>query len=161
MNKSLKRLLITFLLIFSLFVCSPVFADNNENTNSLDNSSEVSKNVKTDSNTDNLDVNNLVKSNSGKYTCEQLLGSKDTKGTVMHLLSDIYGIMRIAAVILVIVLGMLDFTSAVAASDSDKLNKAGKIFTKRLIILLVFFLIPNLVNLIITIAFGPSYICGF
>lgn len=77
----------------------------------------------------------------------------------MNILSDVYNMLRIGAVILVIVLGMVDFTSAVSASDSDKLNKAIKKLTRRLIILVVLFVVPTLLELVLSLVFGPGFLC--
>lgn len=100
-----------------------------------------------------------VINNEGNVTCEDLLGSKNDAGSLMNILSDVYNMLRIGAVILVIVLGMVDFTSAVSASDSDKLNKAIKKLTRRLIILVVLFVVPTLLELVLSLVFGPGFLC--
>lgn len=111
--------------------------------------------------TSDLEAYSGVKDNGGKYTCAQILGDPNTKGSLMNILRDIYGIMRVAAVILVIVTGMIDFTKAVAASDSDKLNKSLKSFVTKLIVLIVFFLVPGFINIIWELVFGEGTACVF
>lgn len=100
-----------------------------------------------------------ITSNEGKVTCEDLLGYKDDEGSLMSIISDVYNMIRIGAVILVIVLGMIDFTGAVSSSDADKLNKSINKMIRRLIILVVLFLVPTLLDLVLSLVFGPDFLC--
>lgn len=64
---------------------------------------------------------------------------------------DLYIILRIAAPILVIILGSLDYAKAVLASDVDQMEKSKKKFPKRLILVVLFMLIPMLIDLILSL----------
>ena len=60
----------------------------------------------------------------------------------------IYVILRVIAPFLVILLGSLDYLQAITASDAEKMDKARKQFPKRLILLVLFILVPFIVSLI-------------
>lgn len=62
----------------------------------------------------------------------------------------IYVILTIAAPILVIVFGSLDYAKAVMASDIEKMEKSKKQFPKRLLLLIVFVLVPIFVRILIS-----------
>ena len=64
---------------------------------------------------------------------------------------DLYIILRIAAPILVVVFGSLDYARAVLASDAEKMEKSKKKFPKRLILVVLFMLIPVVINLILSL----------
>ena len=64
---------------------------------------------------------------------------------------DLYIILRIAAPILVVVFGSLDYAKAVLASDAEKMEKSKKKFPKRLILVVLFMLIPVVINLILSL----------
>ena len=72
-------------------------------------------------------------------------------------------LIRWGGLVLMIVLGTLDFVKASAADDQDALKKAGQNFIKRLIAVIILFLLPLLVELILFIAgkigfnFGECY----
>ena len=56
---------------------------------------------------------------------------------------------RVIVPILIIGLGLFDFSKAVLSVNEDDMSKAKKTFTKRLIIGIVIFLIPTFINIII------------
>jgi len=142
MNKLIKYTIILITLFCSFALVSYVNAETNGG-----------------SSTSELEQFEPIIDNSGSVTCEDLLGSKSQEGSLMNIISDVYNMMRIGAVILVIVLGMIDFTGAVSASDSDKLNKSIRKLTKRLIILVVLFVVPVLLELVLSLVFGPGFLC--
>ena len=59
-------------------------------------------------------------------------------------------IIQIGIPIILIVLGMLDFTKAVAVSEDGATKKAGIKFLKRLIAVVIIFLLPTLINFILS-----------
>lgn len=63
----------------------------------------------------------------------------------------IYVILQIVAPIVVIVFGSLDYAKAVIASDIEKMEKSKKKFPKRLLLLILFVLIPIVINLILSL----------
>jgi hypothetical protein len=72
------------------------------------------------------------------------------------LLKKIVGYVQIGTILLVIVLGVLDFTGAVGSSDDAAFKKAGGKFVKRLIAGALVFLVPALINTVLfVIKIGP------
>ena len=71
---------------------------------------------------------------------------KDVK--VFHTL---YVILEIAAPIAVIIFGSLDYAKAVMASDIEKMEKSKKKFPKRLILLVLFVLVPIIIKIILNL----------
>lgn len=82
-----------------------------------------------------------------KVTCDDLL-STDLRKTINKILTYI----RILVPILVIVLGIVDFSSAVFSSKEEEMKKAQSRFVKRLIIAVIIFLTPSLINLLLDLA---------
>ncbi|MCM1370358.1 MAG: pilin [Clostridium sp.] len=60
-------------------------------------------------------------------------------------------LIRIVGIILMIVLGMLDFIKATAAGNEEQVSKAKSSFVKRLIACVVLFILPFIVNILIDI----------
>lgn len=63
----------------------------------------------------------------------------------------IYVILQIAAPIAVIIFGSLDYAKAVIASDVEKMEKSKKKFPKRLLLLILFVVIPIVINAILSL----------
>ncbi len=76
----------------------------------------------------------------------------------------IIGIIQIGGSVLVVILGITDFTKAVISEDADLKKNATKNFTKRLIALAILLLVPALVNFILTLtgifSSGADTTCG-
>ena len=84
--------------------------------------------------------------------CNDIFGKKDDEESLAYLINKVLGYVRIIVPILIIVLGMIDLAKAVIASKEDEMRKAQKTFVKRLIIGVVVFFIPVLVNLLMSLA---------
>lgn len=76
--------------------------------------------------------------------CEGLLGSD-----FITVLKEGYGWMEFFAVALLVILGSLDFGKAITSDDSDGLKKAAKKFRTRLIIVVVIFILPAIINIVL------------
>lgn len=87
--------------------------------------------------------------------CKDMLGAP----AVSSLINSIYTVAKIAAVIIVMVFSMIDYTKAVASSDASLMQKATKRFTTRLIVLAAFYLVPTFLDLLISLTFGSGYFC--
>lgn len=61
-------------------------------------------------------------------------------------------IVNFAVAILLMGLGILDFIKAVFAGDEDAMKKAQKKFLQRIVIAVIFFLVPTIVNFILSVA---------
>jgi len=79
--------------------------------------------------------------------CEDLLGSELTE--ILH---TAVNVVKILVPILLIVLGIVDFSQAVFGSKEDDMKKASSKFIKRVIIGVVIFFIPSILNLLLLIA---------
>lgn len=76
--------------------------------------------------------------------------------------SSLFNIIKVLVPIILIVMGMLDFTKAMMASDEDKMKKSQKSFTTRLLASIIIFLIMAVVQFVFrTIDSGISYKNGF
>ncbi len=97
-------------------------------------------------------------------TCEGLLGIRDlttneyTQGSVGFLLQQIFDYMKMAAIILIFAFSVIDYAKAIGAQDSEIFKKANKNLLKRILFGIIFFLIPELVNLILSVI--DSSTCG-
>lgn len=65
-------------------------------------------------------------------------------------LHTIYNILRIIAPILVVLFGTLDYVKAVMASDIEKMEKSKKKFPKRLLLLVLFIMVPFIISFLIS-----------
>ena len=79
--------------------------------------------------------------------CEGLLGED-----LINKINSYLNIIKIAIPIILIVLGIIDFTKAVFASDAELMNKAKTDFAKRIAIAILIFLVPTILNLILGLA---------
>ena len=88
-----------------------------------------------------------------EQTCESLLGdpspSDGAKKTPAYYLNFIFKVLRYIAIILLIVLSTMDFVTAVAAQDDDSIKKAFNKAIKRLILCVVIFVLPTLIEFIL------------
>lgn len=89
--------------------------------------------------------------------CEGLLGDK-----LLDLISEIFGYVQIAAPILLIVLGSVDFAQAVMSDDKDALKKATSKFVKRAIICVAIFFVPLILKYLLSFLndMGKDPLCG-
>lgn len=81
-------------------------------------------------------------------------------GTTIHLLNDILGYLQLAAVVILLVFGGIDFIGAIASGDDGALYKATKRFFKRVMAGVLVFLIPALVSIVLAIANRSETFCG-
>lgn len=81
------------------------------------------------------------------YDCKELIGDK-----MIDLLKNVVKILRILIPIILNVFGIIDFAKAIFAGNEDDMKKAQKKFIKRLIIGIVIYLIPSLLNLVLNVA---------
>ena len=87
-----------------------------------------------------------------KLTCTDLFGDKNDEKSLAYLIDYILGYVRVIVPVLVIVLGALDLAKAVIASKEDEMKKAQTTFIKRVILGVVVFLVPLLVDVIMWLA---------
>lgn len=67
----------------------------------------------------------------------------------MEFIEEIIGYIRIFVPILLIILGAVDFGSAVLSQDQDALKKSGSKFAKRCIAAVAIFFVPTIIKLLL------------
>ena len=87
-----------------------------------------------------------------KITCTDLFGNVEDEDSLAYVIHEIFEYVRIIVPILIIVLGLFDFGKAVIASKVDEMKKAQLTFTKRVLIGVVVFLVPVVVDIIMGLA---------
>jgi len=80
-------------------------------------------------------------------SCEDLIGPE-----LKEIIKEILNIVRVIVPVLLIILGMADFGKAVFAGNADAMKKAQMTFVKRLIIAVIIFFVPTIVNIILDAA---------
>lgn len=78
--------------------------------------------------------------------CEGMFGNPDKEGTVANFLQDIFNVFKYAAPLLCLVLSIADFVKAASSQDKDALMKAMKTTGKRIILAMILFFLPGLIN---------------
>ena len=78
--------------------------------------------------------------------CESLLGSPNVDGTPAFYLSFLFSLIKYGAIILLIVLTIMDFVNAVASQDNDILKKSFNKAVTRMILCVILFLIPTIID---------------
>lgn len=79
--------------------------------------------------------------------CETLIG-EDLKSEIKKYTN----IIKIAVPIILIVFGIIDFTKAIFSGNEEDMKKSQKAFIKRLVVAILFFFTPVIVNVILSIA---------
>ncbi len=83
--------------------------------------------------------------------CESMLGDPTASGTPAWYLSQAFKILRYVAIALLVVLTGMDFISATASHNEDELQKVLKKAAIRIVICVVIFLLPLLIEFILSI----------
>ena len=90
---------------------------------------------------------------SGWSTVDTLTGKTiEHQPSLAYVIHQVMSIIRIIVIVLMIVLGMLDFGKAALAGKEDEMKKSQKTFVRRLIICVVIFLIPTFIDIIMKLA---------
>ena len=133
----MKKAIITILLIITcvMFV-SPV------NTMALENN-----NINIVENTSSNALTNTINIASG----ETILGDPTDEDSVAWLVYLVLNIIKIAGPILVILLSSVDFILVIVKSDNDAFAKAQKKLITRLVLAILLFLVPVVVQVILEV----------
>lgn len=93
--------------------------------------------------------------------CTSILGSVGTEGSPAYYLNFVFKVLKYIAIVMLLVFTVLDFTKAVASSDNDSLKKALQKAIKRIIICVVIFFLPILINFVLELlGIVDSGTCG-
>lgn len=102
-------------------------------------------------------------SSSDEEKCEVIFGDKDDEKSIRYLVNEILQYPKYIVPILVIGLGTVDLAKAVISGKEDGMKKAQSTFIKRVLIGVVIFLVPVLLDLImyfIDLVLGNPTTCG-
>lgn len=89
-------------------------------------------------NSSDLDVNINYESGCGIFS-----------NSIKEWLTQVLDIIKIAALVLTLILGMLDFFKGVASGDADAMKKMWKHFSTRLIVVAILFLLPVIIEFLL------------
>ena len=142
---NMKKILIIFITIFSLFIINSV----NINVHAVTLSDYVQIADENDTAWIN-DYNNEV-NNQSTGDCNSLLGSPSDSTSVAWLLFTVLNWMRVLGPLAVIVLSGIEFAQAIVKSDDDTMKKAKGHLTTRLVMAGLLFLIPSVVKLLLDV----------
>lgn len=82
-------------------------------------------------------------------TCNSLKGTDTYK-----IIQQIFKWLQIAAPIMLVIFGIMDFSKAVASGDNDAIKKAQQTFVKRIIIVAIILLLPLIMELLFSLLDG-------
>ena len=85
----------------------------------------------------------------GKVTCEDIFKDGNDYNSTHKLLASTLRFMQYLGIILATVLSVVDFMKVVPTNDKDALNKAAKKAVTRLVIAIVIFFVPVILNFIL------------
>lgn len=88
----------------------------------------------------------LTNKTTSSKGCEGLFGDVKDKNSIAYWLQEIFTTIKWVAPVLVLFFSVVEFLKATASQDKDALTKATKKTGKRLVIALVLFLLPSLIN---------------
>lgn len=93
-------------------------------------------------------------------TCEGLLGSPDREGDVAHFLQQIFNVIKYLGPLFCLVFSVVDFVKAAASQDKEALAKAAKTSLKRIILAMLLFFIPLLIDFLFPLIGFYDGACG-
>lgn len=107
-------------------------------------------------------INDTDEMDTSNTKCVGLLGDPDNPDSVAWLIAKILDYLRLLGPLMVLVLSSLDFAKAILTSDDESLKKAQSNLITRLILAVLLFVLPTLIEVILDI-FGitSSDICIF
>lgn len=80
-------------------------------------------------------------------------------GDALQDLQNLFNLLKIAIPLLVIGLSSYDFIKAITSKEAKDVKRAYQTFLKRLILAVVFFFLPTLINLFLSMAGVNSTVC--
>ncbi len=136
----MKRKIITILLIITcVMFMSPI------NTKALD-----VNNVNIVENGSSF-ISNTINIAEACPPSKAILGDVDCEDSVAWLVQLIFNVVKVMGPILVILLSSIDFIMVIIKSDNDQFQKAQKKLITRLVLALLLFVIPTIVEVILQV----------
>lgn len=100
----------------------------------------------TDNNVTKQESITMKKEEVNKENCDTLFGTNTLTGKYLH---DIYNILKFAVPLLLLGLSIKDFGGAIVSQDEGAKKKALNTLFQRIIISILFFVVPTILNLIL------------
>ena len=141
----MKKILIIFITIFSLFIINSA----NINVHAITLSDYVQ--IADENDTAWINEYNNEVNNQSTGDCNSLLGSPTDTNSVAWLLFTVLNWLRVLGPLAVIVLSGIEFAQAIVKSDDDTMKKAKGHLTTRLVMAGLLFLIPSVVKLLLDV----------
>lgn len=135
MKNKLIYILIIFVFVFSFI---NVKAENISTEYNYNNSLNTIKLLENENNSSNFDTN-----------C-------NTLGEFGDDLQSIFNVFKIVAPILTLVLSTYDFVVSITSKAAEGLQKSSKKFVTRLVLVVLLYLLPTLINLLLQLTIGGS-----
>ena len=110
------------------------------------------ENVIPDNNDHKVNVDNDLDFEADDNPCETYLGD-GSKGTPMYYLDFLFNLIKYVAIVLLFVLTVVEYAKAVTADKDDAIKKATTMTVKRLILAIVIFFLPILIEFIFVVLF--------
>lgn len=81
-----------------------------------------------------------------KAECDDLIGNNTVTG---KMLNDAYNVIKFAVPIVLLAMSIMDFAKAIVGQNAEDVKKASNTFIKRLIISILIFVVPTILNFIL------------
>ena len=106
-----------------------------------------------------LEPDVICKLDDVEEDCNSLFGDVNDEDSTAYFLNEIFGVFKWMAPLLCLAFSVVEFVKAAASQDKEALNKAGAKTVKRIILALVLFFIPSLINFLFPLL-GWYSTCG-
>ena len=84
-------------------------------------------------------------------SCDSILGSTENPNEPAYYLNFAFNILKYAAIVVLFVFTILDFAKATTSDKDDALKKALQSTIKRIIICIIIFFLPTLINFVLSL----------
>lgn len=126
----------------------------------LTNKSELEEEAKNGNNDNHGNSNVSIGWDFSDGDCTSYLGD-GSKGTPMYYLNFVFNLIKYAAIILLLVLTIVDFLKAIVSGKDDEIKKATSKTIKRVIICIIIFFLPTLINFLLELlGLSTNPTCG-
>ena len=102
-----------------------------------------------------------VPDDDGTNLGDPIYGCQVIPDDIREWIKDALNLLKYVALALVIVLGVLDFIKAAASGEAEDMKKSGQSFMKRIIAVIILFLLPVIVDLVLNLIelYGANSTC--
>ena len=127
--------------------CPVISSYNGDENDTTPNNNDTVNDANRDTSGNSSKLDNInTDISTGKLKCESIF-----KGNIQKYIEKIFSIIKYAGIVLCIGLSIYDFVKALLNTDKDALSKITKRVFIRLILVAVLFMLPTLVNFVISI----------